>query len=211
MRATKASLAVLGLSAILAGGAIGGVATADAAGNGNGNGNGHCKRDDDRRAYPPKECKLKLDHDKGHRGERFRFEGDGYKPGESAQGELHSTTVRTGTYVANAQGVISGSFVVPDNFPNGSHTFTLSGSSSGVVKSASLTITPAPAGGGATTGGGASTGSTTTGGTTAGDGGGLAMTGANVAGIIGGGAALTLAGGALMVASRRRKHVNPAV
>lgn len=204
MRATKASLAVLGLSAMLAGGAIGGVATADAAGNGNGN--GHCKRDDDRRAYPPKECKLKLDHDHGHRGERFRFEGDGYKPGESATGDLHSTTVRTGTYVANAQGVITGSFVVPDNFPNGNHTFTLSGLSSGVVKSANLTVTPVPAGGGGTTGG------TTTGGSTTGDGSGLAMTGANVAGIVGGGAALMLAGGALMAASRRRKqHLNPAV
>ncbi|GAA1966101.1 hypothetical protein GCM10009817_02380 [Terrabacter lapilli] len=210
MRATKASIAVLGLSAVLAGGVIAGATTATAA-NGNGNGNGHCKRDDDRRAYPPKECKLKLDHDKGHRGERFRFEGDGFKPGESAQGELHSTTVRTGTYVANAQGVISGSFVIPDNFPNGNHTFTLSGISSGVVKSASLTVTPAPAGGGGASSGSMTTGGTTTGGTTAGDGGGLAMTGANVAGIIGGGAALMLAGGALMVASRRRKHVNPAV
>lgn len=205
MRATKASLAVLGLSAVLAGGAIGG-ATAATAADGNGHAYGHCKG-----GYPPKDCKVKHDKDHGHRGEKFDFDADGYKPGENADGDVHSAPIHVGTYVANAQGVITGSFTIPSTLSNGTHTFVLSGRSSGVVKTFSFTVDGAPAGGttGGTTTGGTTTGGTTTGGT--GNGGGLAMTGTNVAGVVGGGAALVLAGGALMVASRRRKHVNPAV
>ena len=210
MRATKASLAVLGLSAVLAGGVIAGATTATAAnGNGNGNAYGRCKG-----AYPPADCKVKLDHDRGHRGEKFQFEADGYKPGEKAEGDVHSTTVRVGTYVANANGVVTGSFVVPDSLANGSHTFTLTGLSTGVIKTAKFTVTPVPAGGSGNSGSGADaagSGTGSTGSGTGSTGSGLAMTGTNVAAVVGGGAALMLAGGGLMVASRRRKHVNPAV
>ncbi|WP_374968433.1 hypothetical protein [Terrabacter sp. BE26] len=206
MRATKASLAVIGLSAVLAGGVIGGATAANAA-NGNGHAYGHCKG-----GYPPKDCKVKHDKDHGHRGEKFEFEADGYKPGENADGDVHSAPIHVGTYVANAAGVVTGSFTVPSTLSNGTHTFVLTGRSSGVVKTFSFTVTGAPAGGGngndnGGNAGGANSGSTGSGST----GSGLAMTGTNVAAVVGGGAALMLAGGALMVASRRRKHVNPAI
>ena len=200
MRATKASLAVLGLSAVLAGGVISGAGAANAAG---------CEG-----GYPPAQCKVAISDNTVRPGEPVSFQADGFRGGESVSGDVHSVVVHVGTYSANSKGVVTGTFTVPSGLSNGTHTFTLTGLGSGVIKSAKFQVTGAPAGGG--TGNGAGTGTTTgtgtgTGSSTSGNGGGLAMTGTNVAGVVGGGAALVLAGGALMVATRRRKHVNAAV
>jgi LPXTG-motif cell wall-anchored protein len=105
---------------------------------------------------------------------------------------VHSTVVRVGTYAANAQGVVTGSFRVPMNLSLGSHTFILTGATSGTVETATFVVTASPA---------ASAVPTTSG---------LAMTGTNVAELVGSGAALVLAGGALIVVARRRKHANAA-
>ncbi|HEV7148800.1 MAG TPA: hypothetical protein VGN48_17550 [Pedococcus sp.] len=185
MRAIKASLAVIGMSAVLAGGAIAGAGIADAATTAKPV--KHCKG-----GYPPASCKVKLDHDHAHRGEKIGFEGDGYQGGEQADGDVHSTVVRVGTYTANAQGVVTGSFTVPTNLSYGSHTFILTGATSGTVETATFTVTPVPA---------ASADPATSG---------LAFTGTNVAELVGSGAALVLAGGALIVVARRRKHANTA-
>ena len=204
MRATKASLAVLGLSAVLAGGVISGAGAANAAG---------CEG-----GYPPAQCKVAISDNTVRPGEPVSFQADGFRGGESVSGDVHSVVVHVGTYSANSKGVVTGTFTVPSGLSNGTHTFTLTGLGSGVIKSARFSVTGAPAGGGNGNGNGAGTGTTTGTGTgtgsgsgTTGNGGGLAMTGTNVAGVVGGGAALVLAGGALMVATRRRKPVNAAV
>jgi hypothetical protein len=185
MRAIKASLAVISMSAVLAGGAIAGAGIADAATTAKPV--KHCKG-----GYPPASCKVKLDHDHAHRGEKIGFEGDGYLGGEQSDGDVHSTPVRVGTYAANAAGVVTGSFIVPANISLGSHTFVLTGTASGTVETATFVVTASPA---------ASASPTTSG---------LAFTGTNVAELVGSGAALVLAGGALIVVTRRRKHANAA-
>ena len=185
MRAIKASLAVIGMSAVLAGGAIAGAGMADAATAAKAA--GHCKG-----GYPPGQCKVKLDHDHAHRGEKIGFEGDGYKSNEQAEGDVHSTVVRVGTYASNAAGVVTGSFIVPTNISLGSHTFILTGATSGTVETATFVVTASPA---------ASADPASSG---------LAFTGTNVAELVGSGAALVLAGGALLVVARRRKHVDAA-
>ncbi|MGO4601091.1 hypothetical protein [Terrabacter sp. 2YAF2] len=200
MRATKASLAVLGLSAVLAGGVISGAGAANAAPSCEG-------------GYPPAQCKAAISDNTVRPGQPVSFQADGFRGGESVSGDVHSVVVHVGTYAANSKGVVTGTFTVPSGLSNGSHTFTLTGLGSGVIKSARFSVTGAPAGGGNGNGNGAGAGTTTgtgTGSSTTGNGGGLAMTGTNVAGVVGGGAALVLAGGALMVATRRRKHVNAA-
>lgn len=213
MRATKASLAVLGLSAVLAGGVIAGAGTANAASSCVG-------------GYPPAQCKVAIDDNSVRPGQSVSFQATGFRAGEAVSGDVHSKVVHVGTYAASSKGVVTGSFTVPSGLSNGSHTFTLTGLTSGVIKSAKFSVTGAPAGGGTgsdnrnsgsagvggTTGGGTSgsTGSGSTGSGSTGNGD-LAMTGTNVAAVVGGGAALMLAGGGLMVASRRRKLVNPAV
>lgn len=196
MRATKASLAVLGMSAALAGGVIAGAGTANAATSCVG-------------GYPPAQCKVAISDNTVYPGESVSFEATGFRGGETVSGDVHSVVVHVGTYKASSAGVVTGSFTVPSGLANGSHTFTLTGLTSGVIKNAKFNVTGKPAGGntgnsGAAGGNNSSTGSGSTGN-------GLAMTGTNVAAVVGGGAALMLAGGALMVATRRRKHVNPAL
>lgn len=212
MRATKASLAVLGLSAVLAGGVIAGAGTANAASSCVG-------------GYPPAQCKVAINDNSVRPGQSVSFQAAGFRAGETVSGDVHSKVVHVGTYAASSKGVVTGSFTVPTGLSNGSHTFTLTGLTSGVIKSAKFSVTGAPAGGG-TGNGNRDSGSAGVGGTTGGTSGStgsgsmaggstgsgdLAMTGTNVAAVVGGGAALMLAGGGLMVASRRRKHVNPAV
>jgi hypothetical protein len=185
MRAIKASLAVISMSAVLAGGAIAGAGLADASTTAKPV--KHCKG-----GYPPASCKVKLDHDHARGGEKIGFEGDGYQANEQADGDVHSAAVRVGTYAADAAGVVTGSFTVPTNISLGSHTFVLTGTASGTVETATFVVTgPAAASAAPTTSG-------------------LAFTGTNVAELVGSGAALVLAGGALIVVARRRKHVNTA-
>lgn len=185
MRAIKASLAVIGMSAVLAGGAVASAGLADASTPAKAI--KHCKG-----GYPPAECKVKLDHDHAHRGDKMDFESDGYQGGEQADGDVHSTPVRVGTYTSDAQGVVTGSFIVPTNISLGEHTFVLTGATSGVVKTATFVVTATPAASGVPTTSG------------------LAFTGTNAAELVGTGAALVLAGGALIVVARRRKHGNAA-
>lgn len=195
MRATKATFAVLGLTTILAGGVVGGVGTAHAA--------ERCEG-----GYPPAQCTVEVDHDRAERGEDIGFGADGYEPGEQADGEVHSTVVRVGTWTANAQGVVNGTFAVPSSLSTGTHTFVLTGRSSGVVKTISFTVTGKAAGSAGTVGSVSSSGS---GSSVSSGSGSLPRTGAEVAGLVGGGAALVLVGGALVVATTRRKRANAAV
>lgn len=198
MRATKASLAVIGMSAVLAGGVITGAGAADAATSCVG-------------GYPPAQCQVAVSDNTVYPGESVSFQATGFGGGETVSGDVHSVVVHVGTYKATSAGVVTGAFTVPSGLSNGTHTFTLTGLTSGVIKSAKFQVTgkPASGGSGAAAGNSGSTGSGSTSSSSTGSG--LAMTGTNVAAIVGGGAALMLAGGALMVASRRRKHVNPAL
>jgi len=134
MRATKASLAVLGLSAVLAGGVISGAGAANAAG---------CEG-----GYPPAQCKVAISDNTVRPGEPVSFQADGFRGGESVSGDVHSVVVHVGTYSANSKGVVTGTFTVPSGLSNGTHTFTLTGLGSGVIKSAKFQVTGAPAGGG---------------------------------------------------------------
>ena len=192
MRNTRATLAVLSLSAIMAGGAVVGATAANAA---------ECQG-----GYPASQCQVELSDNAVRPGEPVSFQADGYTPGETAEGVVRSTPIKVGTYKANASGVVTGSFTVPASLKPGRHSFTLTGLSSGAIKRTYFTVTGTGNGNG--NGNGAGTGA---GSNNGGNGSGLPVTGSNVGGLIGGGAALVAAGGMLMVASRRRKSVNPAI
>ena len=110
-----------------------------------------------------------------------------------------STPVAVGSWVADAQGVVTGAFTVPSVLSSGVHTFVLTGRTSGVVKTVTFTVTQAVTIG---------TGSGSTG--SAAGSGILPRTGADVAWLVGGGAAVVLVGGVLIVAAGRRKRANPA-
>jgi hypothetical protein len=129
--------------------------------------------------------------------------GSGFTPGETVTGVLGNVIVR-GT--ANAQGGVSISFPTT-GLSAGNFTATLTGASSGVVASASVSILPAA---GAVSGSNASgipanaSGSSSTGSNT----GGLAFTGA--AGVVPlalGGVVLVAAGAGAVVVTRKRKTV----
>jgi len=77
-------------------------------------------------------------------GGSFSLTSKGWKPGTNVDAFLNSTPIFLGTMLADASGVVSGTFAVPANFPTGPHTVTLTGtgiaSNVGQTLSAGLTI-----------------------------------------------------------------------
>lgn len=135
--------------------------------------------------------------------------GSGFVPGEEVPLVLTSDPVAVGTAIADADGRISLTFIVPADTPAGTHTVTTT--SRGGVSTAAFTVTAAPPGGDC--GGGAAGGPGTpgTGGTPsaggpgapcgAGSGGRLPVTGADSGGLALLGGVFLLTGGLLL---RRR-------
>jgi hypothetical protein len=179
MRGMKAAAVTIGLSAALTGGAVGLAGPASAA---------NCVG-----GYPPASCTLTVSDSRVVVGQTLSYRGTGYTAGEKANVTVDSTLI--GTIIANASGVATGSFTVP-NLALGRHTLTVTGLSSGVVQSAKFVVVPKPAA--AAIPAPSSSGP-------------LAFTGSESAKAAGVGALLLLGGGALMMAGKRRKRVNAAI
>ena len=117
-------------------------------------------------------------------GQFTMIQGPGFRPGESVTATIHSTTIQLATFTANANGVASGTIMVPAGTVVGYHEIYLTGLTSGHVDVipawiitggpatlASSTSSPA-------TSAGSASGGTTTGVTPSATGGSLAYTGA---------------------------------
>lgn len=73
--------------------------------------------------------------------------GTGFNPGEQISAVLHSTPVSLGAHIAGSDGNLHFTAVIPGSTPAGTHLVTLTGASSKLSASASLTVTaaaPAP-------------------------------------------------------------------
>ena len=99
-----------------------------------------------------------------------------------------------GTYTADANGAVSGTYTVPAGMKAGRYTLTLKGLKSGRVEKVSFTAVPAQANAGVVGNDPSS----------------LAFTGAEVGGLATGGAVLIVGGAAVVVATRRRRADNAA-
>jgi hypothetical protein len=188
MRGIKVAGAAVGLSAALAGTAVGlaGPTSAATRPSCTPEGTG---------TYPPAASPIALDRSRASVGMAISFEARCFDNGDTVTATVYSTPKQVGTFTANSSGVVSGEFTVPQ-VEAGRHTLRLVGSD-GTQTSVGFTVVPsaAPAAGG--------TGSSTSGS--------LAFTGTDVAMTAGVGALLLLGGGALVMAAKRRKHVNAAV
>jgi hypothetical protein len=115
-------------------------------------------------------------------GEQQTISIGGFQPFEMVHGVLHSTPVDLGTVQADANGVATFTFTVPAGLETGTHSVTMEGLTSGIVGTATFTVTAA-----------------------AESAGGLAYTGAEVVPLIAlGGGLLVVGAGAVTVANRRR-------
>ncbi|HET7660302.1 MAG TPA: hypothetical protein VFK66_07920 [Oryzihumus sp.] len=148
--------------------------------------------------YPASQCTVAVSDTTVTPGEKVSFSAKGFGSKELVTGVVRSTPQVVGSWRSSGGGVVSGSFRVPTNLEPGTHTFTLTGSTSGVSKSTSFTVVSS-AGAGTTSGTSATSGT-----------GSLAFTGADVAGTVGAGLVLLVGGGALVVASQRRKSAGSA-
>lgn len=144
--------------------------------------------------YPPGQCNAQLGRSSYAPGQQVSFTTSRvFRSGEQTDGEVHTTPYEVGTFTANNEGVVSGTFTLPESITPGRHTFTLTGQTDGDVVSAQFTVTgAAPA--------------------VNNRGGGLPFTGGTaIWPTTGAGGALVLAGiVVLMVARRRRAAVEPA-
>lgn len=185
MRGIKVAAATVGLSAALAGTAIGFAGPTSAAPRAG------CSQG----TYPPAASAIALSRSRAEVGMTISFEARCFKNNDKVTGTVYSTPVRVGTYDASASGVVDGEFTVPDVQP-GRHTFRLVGTD-GAQTSVGFTVVPSAA----AAAGGRGTSSS----------GSLAFTGTDLAMTAGVGTLLLLGGGALVLAAKRRKHVNAAV
>lgn len=190
MRALKAAFAAVSLSAALTGASVAIAGAADAA---------TCQG-----GYPASQCTVAVSDTTVTPGEKVSFSAKGFGSKEIVTGTVRSTPQVVGSWRSSGSGVVSGSFRVPTNLEAGTHTFTLTGTTSGVSKSTSFTVVSS-AGAGTTSGTTSGTGTSATSGT-----GSLAFTGADVARTVGAGLVLLVGGGALVVASQRRKSAGSA-
>jgi hypothetical protein len=183
IRGIKVATATLGLSAALAGTAVGLAGPASAACEG---------------GYPRAQCTVALNDNRVRPGEEVGFRATGYEPGERVRGTVFSEPIRVGTWTANRNGVVQGRFTVPRRLSPGRHTFQLRGLESNVIKTARFTVV-----GRANNGNGNGNGNNNDSS--------LAFTGSDLALTAGAGAVLLAGGGALVIAARRRKHVNAGI
>jgi hypothetical protein len=117
-------------------------------------------------------------------GSKQTITGDGFLPGETVHGVLHSDPIDLGTAVADANGVVTFSVTLPAGFETGTHAVVLSGATSGRVATVEFTVA-------ATTAAAAQ--------------GGLAYTGASVVIPLLTGLTALVVGAVLLLASRRRR------
>jgi hypothetical protein len=184
MRAFKVAAATIGLSAALAGTAVGLAGPVNAAPGSKG-----CTQG----SYPPANSTVALSRSRATVGMTMSYRARCYKPGEKVTATVYSTPQQVGVTTADATGTVSGSFTVPSNLKPGRHTLELAAATG--TQSASFVVVPS----------GAAAGS---GSRSAGDS--LAFTGSDAAKTAGAGIVLLLGGGALVVAAKRRKHANAA-
>lgn len=182
MRAFKVAAATIGLSAALTGTAVGLAGPASAACQG---------------GYPAAQCTVSVSDSRVVVGQTVTFSASGYAANEMVTVTMKQggTVVVIGQFQADANGVVSASFKVPQVQP-GRYALTVTGNTSGLAQSVALTVVPnaAAAGTHANAAGPSS----------------LAFTGTDAAKTAGAGAVLLLGGGALIVAARRRKNAHAA-
>jgi len=106
---------------------------------------------------------------------RVEFSASGFLPYENVYATIYSVPVFAGWFQADALGVVSGSFAAPTGLPAGSHTFQLTGATSGFVAASAIQVLA------------------------------LAATGTEATPVVVGGALALLAGGALVLIARGRR------
>lgn len=67
----------------------------------------------------------------------------GFTPGETVSAVMHSDPVSVGTFVADAEGVVSAQFIVPANTPAGEHRLVLTGQTSSLVAEGTFAVAAA--------------------------------------------------------------------
>jgi len=75
----------------------------------------------------------------------------GFQPGESVKGSMHSLPLDLGTQIADANGQVQFTWMIPDDTPAGAHTFVATGTTltmQAAFTVPSVTPAPAPASGG---------------------------------------------------------------
>lgn len=113
----------------------------------------------------------------------------GFDPGETVIIVLHTDPVTLGTATADPSGDVHTTVTIPTNTTPGQHTITVTGETSGLTLSATITVE------GAVTAAAAPSSS-------------LPFTGANVAATTGVGAGAVAIGGGLVLAARKRRRHN---
>lgn len=89
---------------------------------------------------PPAEPRITLTQSDVEIGAPLELSASGFDPGEEVEVWLHSDPIKLGTIRADASGNASGSFVVPDNVPAGSHTVKFVGTTSKKTAQTPVTI-----------------------------------------------------------------------
>lgn len=89
---------------------------------------------------PPAEPRITLTQSDVEIGAALELSASGFDPGEEVEVWLHSDPIKLGTIRADASGNASGSFVVPDTVPAGSHTVKFIGTTSKKTAQTPVTI-----------------------------------------------------------------------
>lgn len=116
------------------------------------------------------------------------FTGSGFQPGENVRGTVNSDPVDLGVVVADANGNVAFTWVVPADFALGEHTVTLAGETSLRTVQATFTVFAAAA---------------VVGNNTNSNGNGLANTGSATTALWGGALLMALFGAGMVMANRR--------
>src|SRR3954471_16267961 len=106
--------------------------------------------------YPAASCTPSISATVVRAGHSVTFHGSGFTPGESVQAWVNGVLV--GTYTADANGNITGSYVVPAGMKAGRYTLTLKGLASGRAQTTAFTVVPAQANAGVVGAGAGSSG-----------------------------------------------------
>jgi len=130
--------------------------------------------------YPPPPGSVTVSSNTTTPGGTISFTATGFTPGETVTVRFDNGSI-VASFTANSNGVVSGSVSAPDSL--GPHTLVLTGTTSGVTDTTTITVVAG------TTSSASS----------------LPFTGANVLPLIGVGGALLIGGGAVVVVARRRK------
>lgn len=89
---------------------------------------------------PPAEPRITLTQSDVEIGAPLELSASGFDPGEDVEVWLHSDPIKLGILRADASGNASGTFVVPDNVPAGSHTVKFIGMTSKKTAQTPVTV-----------------------------------------------------------------------